>query len=95
MSIRKGRVANLIRVMRGLGICHRSDWIVREGGAGKPAEVLSFGPGRDAPALKTLGRREVERRNRERKKHHAYMLGMIHATAGRVGAGVAVAEGAA
>ena len=82
------RVASLIHLMRGLGICHRSDWIVREGGAGKPAEVFSFGPGSDAPALKILGRREVERRNRERKKCHSYMLGMIQATAGRAGAGL-------
>ena len=83
------RVASLIRLMRGLGICHRSDWIVREGGAGRPAEVFSFGPGQDVQALKILGREEVERRHREKKKHHAYMLGMINATAGRIVAGLA------
>ena len=77
------RVAILILVMRGLRICHRSDWIARAGGAGKPAEVFSFGPVSDSPALKILGRQEVDRRNRERKKIHRYMLGMIQATAGR------------
>lgn len=87
------RVSRLIRVMRGLGICHRSDWIVRDSGAGCRAEVFSFGPGKDAPALKTLGRKEVDRRSAERKKQRGLMLRMIHATAGRLGAGMA--DGAA
>ena len=77
------RVLNLIRVMRSLGICHRSDWIVRAGGAGMPAEVFSFGPGADAPRPEILGRKAVQRRHGERKKSHAYMRRMIQATAGR------------
>ena len=77
------RVSSLIRVMRSLGICHRSDWIMRSGGAGKPAEAFSFGPGADVPQPNILGRKAVQRRHVERKKSHAYMLGMIQATAGR------------
>lgn len=76
------RVANLIREMRKLKIAHVSDWNVRANGQGRPAEVFTFGPGKDEPQPKILGRKEINRRSAERKKQLAYMARMIHATAG-------------
>ena len=76
------RVSSVMRTMHQLGILHRSDWVVRSNGQGMPAEVFTFGPGADEPKPKTLGRAEIERRHRARKRSHDYMRHMIQATAG-------------
>ena len=62
------RVSNLLRELRRLGLLHTSDWRARDDGCGKPAEVLSFGPGRNAQRPKTLTRAEIDRNNRQRRQ---------------------------
>ena len=76
------RVGNVVREMRRLKIVHVSDWREREGGMGRPAEVLSFGVDRDEPRPKRMTRAEIQRRCRQKRAARESMLTIIRATAG-------------
>lgn len=62
------RVSNLLRELRRLGLVHTSDWRARDDGTGRPAEVFSFGGGRNAPRPPTLSRTEIQRISRQRRQ---------------------------
>lgn len=74
------RVGNLIREMRRLKIAHVGEWRERDGGMGRPAEVLTFGPGRDEPRPPTMSRAEIQRRSRQKAAARSAMLQIIRAT---------------
>ena len=74
------RVGHLVREMRRLKLIHVSDWRERIGGAGCPAEVLSFGPGRDEPRPQRMTRAEIQRRCRQKRAARESMLNIIRAT---------------
>lgn len=75
------RVSNLIREMRRLKLVHVSDWAVRADGTGKPAEVFTFGAGKDEPRPVTMTRAQIEQRYRQKRKGLEMTRRMIAATA--------------
>lgn len=78
------RLGLLLRELRRLGLAHRSAWSVRDDGAGAPAEVLSYGPGKDAPRPKALTEEERGLRYRTKRRARELTAAVTHAIAGRV-----------
>lgn len=75
------RVSNLLRELRRLGLLHTSAWRCRDDGTGRPAEVLTFGSGRNAARPPTISRAEIQRNTRRRRQDLGRMRTMINLTA--------------
>lgn len=81
-GITAANLAPLIRCMRSLGILHICDWTRSVASPGKPAEVLQFGVGRDAPRPKAQSRKAIQERYRNRQRAKRATLQVLRATAG-------------
>lgn len=76
-------IARLLRELRANGLLHIGAWEVRDSTAGKPSEVLQFGPGKDAPRPKTLTAKQKQDRYRMRRRQRTATLRIVGAIAGQ------------
>ncbi len=77
------RIGILLKSLRVAGMVHRCGWHRESQIGGKPAEVLKFGPGRDAPRPPAMTVAEKNRRHRDRRSQRIAGERIVAALQGR------------